>query len=29
MGDAADQGVGDAQLGTFADLAGVMTDLGC
>jgi beta-phosphoglucomutase len=29
MGDGADQGVGDAQLGTFADLAGVMTDLGC
>jgi beta-phosphoglucomutase len=29
MGDAADQGVGDAALGTFADLAGVMTDLGC
>ena len=29
MGDAADQGVGDATLGTFADLAGVMTDLGC
>jgi beta-phosphoglucomutase len=29
MGDAADQGVGDAKLDTFADLAGVMTDLGC
>jgi beta-phosphoglucomutase len=29
MGDAADQGAGDATLGTFADLAKVMTDLGC
>ena len=29
MGDAADQGVGDAKLATFADLARVMTDLGC
>jgi beta-phosphoglucomutase len=29
IGDAAVQGVGDATLGTFADLAGVMTDLGC
>ena len=29
MGDAADQGVGDAKIGTFGDLAGVMTDLGC
>lgn len=28
MGDAADQGAGDAKLGTFADLAHVMTDLG-
>ncbi len=29
MGDAADQGVGDAKIATFAGLAGVMTDLGC
>jgi len=29
MGDAADQGSGDAQLGTFADLSAVMTRLGC
>jgi beta-phosphoglucomutase len=29
MGDAADQGAGEAKLGTFADLAKVMTDLGC
>jgi len=29
MGDAADQGVGDAKLGRFADLSKVMTDLGC
>lgn len=29
IGDAADQGVGDAKLGTFADLSTVMTDLGC
>jgi beta-phosphoglucomutase len=29
MGDAADQGVGDAKLGAFADLANVLTDLGC
>jgi len=28
IGDAADQGAGDAQLGTFADLATVMTALG-
>ena len=28
IGDAADQGAGDAQLATFADLAKVMTDLG-
>jgi beta-phosphoglucomutase len=29
IGDAADQGAGDAKLGTFADLSKVMTDLGC
>lgn len=29
IGDAADQGAGDAKLGTFADLSQVMTDLGC
>ena len=29
IGDAADQGAGDAKLGTFADLSTVMTDLGC
>jgi beta-phosphoglucomutase len=29
IGDAADQGAGDAKLGTFADLATVMTELGC
>lgn len=29
IGDAAVQGVGDAALGTFADLSKVMTDLGC
>ena len=28
IGDAADQGVGDAKLGTFADLSQLMTDLG-
>jgi beta-phosphoglucomutase len=29
IGDAADQGAGDAKLGTFSDLSKVMTDLGC
>ncbi len=29
IGDAADQGAGDAQIATFAGLATVMTDLGC
>ena len=29
IGDAADQGAGDAKLGTFADLSKVMSDLGC
>jgi len=29
IGDAADQGAGDAKLGTFADLSKVLTDLGC
>jgi hypothetical protein len=29
IGDAADQGAGDAQLRTFADLSTVMTDLAC
>lgn len=29
IGDAADQGAGDAQIATFADLSGVLTALGC